>query len=616
MRIAAARQPLCFNTSRHAYMVLFCALSFLLGLRISTVRSLWPIRDAHSNETILKPQRNNSLPLECSREINALRKITLQQRQYIEKLESTLSSLKLDLNKTTVKLRSVEKLKNPKLKITKPPSNPFTTKVSNFMAGAARILTVDLLEQFDPGIPHKTYAGNEEAFIFYGQKEAIPKRLRSNFDRLEAKDALSNCESVEIIVRSIPMGFNSCFALMGNADVHFVPTTYRWITKKSLQNEKDASNNLFELAGRGMNAMTEYDFLPIDIEDDTLKSFRKQLIAYLSILDDAVIPLIRPVLEDKATEMENAGKTLIITVTNYGQSDLLHNFVCACQANHLDISNFVIFCTDEESLKKATSIGLTAIYHQDLFGALPENDSKKFGDATFTAMVFAKIVVAHLVSVMGYSFLYQDLDIVWYHDPFSHFANHNLIEKVDILVQDDGGRTPNYAPYFANSGFFFAKSNPRTKYFFQRLLYNAEYITPWKSDQAVFNAILPEVVSFVGLTVKTLGFHDFPGGRTYQDPEYYDFMKDIALRTHTPIIYHMHWTINKEQKVEQMKQMGMWYLRIAENNTICADEPEVECFHWNRPSMKVCETVASMTKDDAIDQVYDVTTRFWPEDSI
>jgi hypothetical protein len=605
-----------FNGSRNEAMVLFCAMSFLIGVWISNAKGVLPIRDSHFIEEMPKIETNGTIALDCSREINALRKIALQQQQYIEELQNELSLLKLDLNETKFKLHIAENLMEETFKVTAPPFNPFTPQVSNFMVGSARISTVDLLESFNPGIPHKTYAGNEEAFIFYGRSDAVPTNLRNNFERLDAKDALSNCQSVEIIVRNINIGINSCFALMGNADVHFVPNTYRWINKNiTQQKEKDESKNRFDLAGRGMNAGTEYDFLPITIEDDILMKFRKQLTAYFSMLDDNIIPLIRSILESKAKELDNAGKTLIITVSNNGHSDLLQNFVCACQANHLDITNFVVFCTDEEALKKATSIGLTAIYHPELFGVLPESDAEKFGDATFTAMVYAKVVVAHLVSVMSYSFLYQDLDIIWYRDPFSYFIMHNMLEKADLLVQDDGGRTPNYAPYYANSGFFFAKNNPRTKYFFQQLLYNAGYIIPWRSDQAVFNAILPEAVSLAGLDVVTLGFHDFPGGRTYQDPDYYEFMKDIALQKHTPIIYHMHWTINKEQKIEQMKQMGMWYLSTDGNNTICVDKPEIECFHWNRPSMKVCETVTTMTKDDALDQGFDVTTRFWPEES-
>jgi hypothetical protein len=606
-----------FNGSRHEGTVLLCAMSFLIGVWISSTKIVLPIRDSHFIEEMLKVETNDTTSPDCSQKINALQKVALQQQQYIEELQNELSLLKLDINETKFMHHTAGNLKEETSKVTQPPCNPFIPQVSNFMVGSARISTVDLLKRFNPGIPHKTYAGNEEAFIFYGQNDAVPKSLRDNFERLDAKDALSNCQSVEIIVRTLPMGINSCFAIMGNADVHFVPNTYRWINKNSTQQKgKDEDENRFDLAGRGMNAGTEYDFLPIAIVDDILMKFRKQLTAYFSILDDSIIPLIRPILESKAKELNNAGKTLIITVSNNGHSDLLQNFVCACQAkNHLDITNFIVFCTDQEALKKATSIGLTAIYHQDLFGVLPESEAENFGDATFTAIVYAKVVVAHLVSVMGYSFLYQDLDIIWYRDPFSYFTMHNMLEKADLLVQDDGGRTPNYAPYYANSGFFFAKNNPRTKYFFQQLLYNAGYIIPWVSDQAVFNAILPEAVSLAGLDVQTLGYHDFPGGLTYQHPDYYQFMKDIALQKHTPIIYHMHWTTNKEQKIEQMKQMGMWYLSTDGNNTICADKPQIECFHWNRPSMKVCETVTTMTKDDALGQAFDVTTRFWIEES-
>jgi Nucleotide-diphospho-sugar transferase len=183
-----------------------------------------------------------------------------------------------------------------------------------------------------------------------------------------------------------------------------------------------------------------------------------------------------------------------------------------------------------------------------------------------------------------------------------------------MLAQDDGLRVLVYAPYYANSGFFFAKFNPRTKYFFERYLTSAGYIDAWGSDQAVFNAVLPEVVSFAGLTVKTLGYINFPSGRTYQDPGYFEYMRDIASQTLTPTIYHMNWTNNKTQKVVQMKQMGMWFLNQKGDNMTCASRPEIECSHWNKPSMKICATAMNMTRDDTCKFVK-ITTRFWPEEA-
>jgi lipopolysaccharide biosynthesis glycosyltransferase len=194
------------------------------------------------------------------------------------------------------------------------------------------------------------------------------------------------------------------------------------------------------------------------------------------------------------------------------------------------ICNVVVFCTDAEAEERAKAMGVATIFNAQLFGtSVPKEAAELFGDEAFVAIVYAKLIIAHLVSSLGFSFLLQDVDVVWCADnPMSYFQRDvDLLKNYDMLVQDDGGRTPNYAPYYANSGFYFAKSNEKTKYFFHQLLYNGDKMHDWSSDQAVFNALLPEVVNLAGMSVKTLASDDFAGGRMYQDPDSYDYMREM-----------------------------------------------------------------------------------------
>lgn len=54
----------------------------------------------------------------------------------------------------------------------------------------------------------------------------------------------------------------------------------------------------------------------------------------------------------------------------------------------------------------------------------------------------------------------------------------------DVYFQDDGSRSTRFSPYFANSGFYFLRQNPRTRYFMNMLLYSGDTILEWRSHQS------------------------------------------------------------------------------------------------------------------------------------
>jgi hypothetical protein len=52
---------------------------------------------------------------------------------------------------------------------------------------------------------------------------------------------------------------------------------------------------------------------------------------------------------------------------------------------------------------------------------VPEGESQRYGDGTFGAVMLAKVICVHLVNDLGYDLLFQDVDIVWYQNPFDFF---------------------------------------------------------------------------------------------------------------------------------------------------------------------------------------------------
>ena len=238
-----------------------------------------------------------------------------------------------------------------------------------------------------------------------------------------------------------------------------------------------------------------------------------------------------------------------------------------------------------------------------------------YGDRIFMQMMFAKVFVVQMINMQGYDVLFQDVDITWYRHPLEvfHDESHSFSE-FDIIFQDDGAHSNRYAPYSANSGFYYVRHNDKTRYLFVSLLYSGEMIFKTKSHQETLITLLAEYQSLFGLRVKVISLDDpdFPGGWHYHRRK--DFMRQIAKEEIVPTIFHMSWTQNKKNKLLFMKQMGMWYLKdqcidkplseispdengvISFVETCCSKEPIVSCHYRDKPSIIPCNDSPNIDK--------------------
>ena len=55
---------------------------------------------------------------------------------------------------------------------------------------------------------------------------------------------------------------------------------------------------------------------------------------------------------------------IIVMTCNMGQSELLMNFVCNAKAKGLDVSNVLVFPTDQETKDLAEGLGLATFYDE------------------------------------------------------------------------------------------------------------------------------------------------------------------------------------------------------------------------------------------------------------
>jgi hypothetical protein len=215
---------------------------------------------------------------------------------------------------------------------------------------------------------------------------------------------------------------------------------------------------------------------------------------------------------------------------------------------------------------------------------------------------------------LGYDLLFQDVDVVWYRNPLDYFESalqENIHNSFDIYFQDDGSHSSRYAPYAANSGFYFMRNNIRTKYFVHSLLMSGDIILKTASHQQAMTAVLVNQASLYGLRIKVMSRDDsqFPSGFHYQRRK--EYMQALVKGEADPYIFHMCWTVSKENKILFLRQMGEWYLedtcaaRKLDEITIkngdfvqscCSAEPIFSCHFRDRPSIKPCKESPPLEK--------------------
>ena len=125
----------------------------------------------------------------------------------------------------------------------------------------------------------------------------------------------------------------------------------------------------------------------------------------------------------------------------------------------------------------------------------------------------------------------------------------------------------------------------------------------------VIQALLSEHSSLHGMKTKVLSrdTDEFPGGHAFHYRK--DFMHDLFKGKVEPYIFHMSWTLNKDNKQKFFRQIGEWYLKdtcVAKTVTqilgkgaklepgglvepCCSAEAIFSCFYSDKPSKFPCK---------------------------
>jgi len=426
---------------------------------------------------------------------------------------------------------------------------------------------------------------------------------------------------MNIIVSKPFPGLKQCTAIVGHFESQHI--------LRYMRNRRGIRANLslpFQQVARTRisDGTQEIIEIPPKLQEESWKHINQYFSIALPNAKENLKPIIHKMMQQQP---QSANQALVVMTCNFGQVELLINFVCTAQT--MDLSQVLVFCTDKDTLQIARGLGLNAYYDEVLFGDVPTEAAGAYGDDTFAQIMWAKIASVHLtIFLTNYDVLFQDVDVIWNQDfdvhPLDFFQKQQQQQSTnnpdpegdfDLLFSDDGARTVRFAPYSANTGFYYVRNNNKTKWLFTSFVYiSKDLLKMNRSHQELMTLLLSEHSMSYGLRVKVLTDHpSIMGGFDYHVNSR-TLMKDIYVHgtKPKPMVFHMYWTHSYIQKIEFLKQMGMWQTdkmcvfgkkelfnaADGENlkNLCCAAQPIVECTYSDKPSIVSCVGSPKLTK--------------------
>jgi hypothetical protein len=403
---------------------------------------------------------------------------------------------------------------------------------------ATRVDRLAALQEVNPDIPASIQTGPTRAWVLG----------RGSWESSQSDEVIpSACEEIDVVVAH--SGADRCLLLSGAASSAVPHHVTRWERHPSSPTGWSVVSRIRESRQR----------MP---GEGTRKRARTLAARLYSRLDD-VFASLEPLLKKaavhthpayKATMGSNTKGAVLIMCVNWGNLDLLMNFLRSACDKQIDIRNLIVFAADPKVEKALKAIGVLVFSH-DALGSFTAGAARSYGDHTFVEMMWLKLTCVYLVNALGYDLLFQDADLYWWREPWSFFATR---PDIDTFWMDDGARTSRFAPLYPNTGYYLIRHNPRTALLCETLVGMYDVVLAWQSHQAVVSQVLGEFHALHALTVKILDKIEFPSGKQFHHNR--ALFEKIKRKEFEPYCFHMCWTAGKADKLKFLKQDGLWYL--------------------------------------------------------
>ena len=286
------------------------------------------------------------------------------------------------------------------------------------LTGVARVPRDELMKRFSFGVPLLDRPTGQDALLLFHSSEACPgdKCVGPDADMSppligNVTDAIRNCDTLNVQFTHNPTPNTLCQVYIPQDGL---PTYHvsRWL-RMAAEGPLDRSKNLRHAAvmtnPRGINRHN----VP---RMQLIRKHWQSLLIFLEHVDD-VLDDLRKIIDDrlgKLTAISGQNQPIIVMVVNKGQSQLLANFLCAARSKNLDVSRILVFVTDAESEAVVRNLisddhSSPMVYFDKYnFENVPlGGDNETYGDATFTAMMWVKIISVLYISLLGHDIMFQ-----------------------------------------------------------------------------------------------------------------------------------------------------------------------------------------------------------------
>ena len=246
------------------------------------------------------------------------------------------------------------------------------------------------------------------------------------------------------------------------------------------------------------------------------------------------------------------GSTFVVSAFNAGFIPLLRNWAASCDDHRIDVrTRTILFPTDEAANDAGRNLGFATCFDPLSYSEQPREAVPAYGGTGFANCVFLKLAMAQDMLELGYEFLLQDMDLVWFADPIPDLQSRAVAENLDFQFMRD--LNPRFQPLYYNSGFLYARNNPFTRHTWQTIFDSYPAVVFYRSDQTVLNHV---VSCFKERGLRTARLPD-----RYVDGQILA-QADRGKRSLPPdrVVAHVNWTTNLAHKIERLKNLDLWYL--------------------------------------------------------
>ncbi|XP_038974320.1 uncharacterized protein At4g15970-like [Phoenix dactylifera] len=203
-------------------------------------------------------------------------------------------------------------------------------------------------------------------------------------------------------------------------------------------------------------------------------------------------------------------KTVILTALNEAWAkpnsvlDLfLESFHIGEQTEQL-LNHLVIIAMDPKAFERCKSVHAHCYFLTT--EAVDFTAEKRHSSQDYLRMKWRRLEFLRVILELGYNFLFTDMDVMWFRNPFSHFSSN-----ADITFSTDGfNGNPSDVNNWPNNGFVYVRSCDQTIEFYKYWCF-ARSLYPGLSEQTVLNKIKYDNVARINQRIRFLDTAYFGG---------------------------------------------------------------------------------------------------------